>query len=203
MHERSLEMDARTNCCGLLLGNEQGLSPLMLVSVFIGVMALVGMYLLLFLKHYKRCPPNRLLVIWGRADSRNSLKVMHGGAQFVLPLLQDYAYLSLEPINVELSLSTHAGAAGPGIALPRKFTVAISTVPELSRTAAVRLLGLNTKEIVGRAEEIIGCAIAHTLDSISGADRDVDREAFYRELDSKISSGLKELGLELVSMKRV
>ncbi len=105
-------------------------------------------------------------------------------------------------MDVELSLSAESGAKRPGLALPRKFTVAISTAPELARTAAVRLLGLTTMEIGCRAEEIIGRALGQVIDSASDTEKGVDQEAFYRELESKISSGLQVLGLELVSIKR-
>lgn len=163
---------------------------------------LLGSYVLLLMKQYKRCPPNRLLVIFGHTGRDCGLKLIHGGAVFVVPLLQSYAYLSLEPIDVSLSLSTESGTKRLGFPLPQKFTVAIGTAPELAQTAAARLLGLTVTEIGSRAEEVIGSALARTIE---GADRiasDFGREAFYAKLESEIRSGLTALGLELVSLKR-
>jgi flotillin len=40
------------------------------------------------MKQYKRCPPNRLLVIFGKTSSGGPV-IIHGGAVFVVPLLQD------------------------------------------------------------------------------------------------------------------
>src|SRR6185437_16533545 len=53
---------------------------------------------------YKRCPSNRVLVIFGKSASGEASKCIHGGAAFVMPLLQDYAWLSLEPIQIEIPL---------------------------------------------------------------------------------------------------
>ena len=55
-------------------------------------------------KRYKRCPSNRVLVIYGKTGGGNAAKCVHGGAAFVFPLIQDYAYLSLEPIQIEIPL---------------------------------------------------------------------------------------------------
>jgi len=203
LYSRAAKMFRQFNPCGLLAAN--GDRPSSLVAVVAGMVLvafLFGSYLLLLMRQYKRCPPNRLLVIFGQTGPGGGLKIIHGGAAFVVPLIQSYAYLSLEPIDVSLSLSTQSGTKRLEFPLPQKFTVAIGTEPELAQTAAARLLGLTVEEIGRRAEEVIGSALARTID---GADRmagDIGREAFYAKLESEIRSGLKSLGLELVSLKR-
>jgi flotillin len=187
---------------GLLAAHDSGTPafPAAYVAVAAVVTAVLFFSLLLLLtKQYKRCPPNRLLVIFGKTSSGGPV-VVHGGAVFVVPLLQDYAYLSLEPIDVELSLSSKSGTGSLGFAVPHKFTVAISTVPALAQAAAVRLLGSSATEIKSRAEEIIGSALGRTIEAAT--ESCVDRDAFYTKLESEIGSGLKTLGLELVSLKR-
>ena len=39
------------------------------------------------------------LVVYGRVGTNKAAKCLHGGGAFVWPLIQDYAYLSLEPIQ--------------------------------------------------------------------------------------------------------
>ena len=133
-------MPKQLSLCGLLAATDGSLALFYLIVPIGFMVVMLAAILLLLLKYYKRCPPNCLLVIWGRTDIRGTPRVLHGGAVFVLPLLQDFAYMSLEPIDVELSLSTQSGNKSPQFALPRKFTVAIGTAPELARTAATRLL---------------------------------------------------------------
>ena len=61
--------------------------------------------LIMVLKQFRRCPSNRVLVIFGSRTGRSgAAKTIHGGAALVLPLVQDYAYLSLEPIQIEIPL---------------------------------------------------------------------------------------------------
>ena len=63
---------------------------------------------MLVTSRYKRCPSNRVLVIYGKVGGGNTAKCIHGGAAFVWPLIQDYAYLSLEPIQIEIPLTRRA-----------------------------------------------------------------------------------------------
>src|SRR3569623_1158450 len=68
----------------------------MVAILFFGMVMLVR-------KQYKRCPSNRVLVIYGgRLGKSGAAKTIHGGSAFVMPLIQDYAYLSLEPIQIEV-----------------------------------------------------------------------------------------------------
>ena len=78
----------------------------------LGIAAAVLFGLVFFLmlaKQYKRCPSNKVLVIYGRVKSGTSAKCLHGGGAFVMPLVQSYDYLHLDPIqavfSVELSVS--------------------------------------------------------------------------------------------------
>ena len=67
----------------------------------------------LFTARYKRCPSNRVLVIYGKAGGGEAAKWIHGGAKFVLPLVQDFAYLNLEPIQIEIPLRGAVGGKYP------------------------------------------------------------------------------------------
>src|SRR6476646_8485180 len=78
--------------------------PWPLVAAVAAAVVLFGM-LLFVAKRYKRCPSNRVLVIYGKTASGNAAKCVHGGAAFVIALIQDYAYLSLEPIQIEVLLN--------------------------------------------------------------------------------------------------
>ena len=60
--------------------------------VLAGFVALVFFSTIILLKaNYKRCPSNRVLVIFGKTGKGQAAKTIHGGAAFVLPLIQDYA----------------------------------------------------------------------------------------------------------------
>src|SRR5262249_35070681 len=114
--------------------------PWPLVAAVAAAVVLFGM-LLFVAKRYKRCPSNRVLVIYGKAARGNAARCVHGGAAFVIPLIQDFAYLNLEPIQIEVPLKGALSIENIRVNVPSVFTVAIGTDSETMQNAAIRLLG--------------------------------------------------------------
>ncbi len=194
-----------SDCVFLAIPGNRVPSWTFLIVMIVAVATLFLSTMLFLLTNYKRCPPNRLLVIFGRTGPGDGMKLVYGGAAFVLPLLQDYAYLSLEPIDVEVSLAEQPEETRLGFRLPRKFTVAIGTSADLAQTAAMRLLGITIPEIQRRAEEAIGSALARTIDTLVPTPTPETNTAsvVVERLEREIASALKGLGLELLSMQRL
>ena len=88
-------------------------STITLIAITAGVagVLIVG-FLLLLISQYKRCPSNKVLVIYGKTGKGQASLSIHGGAKFVWPIVQDFTFLSLEPIQIEIplrgALSSHA-----------------------------------------------------------------------------------------------
>ena len=57
-----------------------------------------------FIRRYKRCPSDRILVVYGKVGGGNSARCIHGGAAFIWPVIQDYQFLDLTPISIEVNL---------------------------------------------------------------------------------------------------
>src|SRR5262245_15394919 len=98
--------------------------PWPLVAAVVAAIIVFGM-LMFVAKRYKRCPSNRVLVIYGKTASGNAAKCVHGGAAFVIPLIQDFAYLSLEPIQIEVPLKGALSIENIRVNVPSVFSVAI------------------------------------------------------------------------------
>src|SRR5207244_2261555 len=128
--------------------------PIMAVTA-VAVTLLAFSFLMLLVRRYKRCPSNRVLVIFGKVGGGNTARCIHGGAAFVWPLVQDHAFLSLEPIQIEVPLKGALSMENIRVNVPSIFTVAIGTDPEVMQNAAIRLLGLNTPQIKQQAGDII------------------------------------------------
>ena len=128
--------------------------PWPLVGAIAFAVVIFGM-LMFVAKRYKRCPSNRVLVIFGKTTSGNAAKCVHGGAAFVIPLIQDYAYLNLEPIQIEVPLKGALSIENIRVNVPSVFTVAIGTDAETMQNASIRLLGLDTEDIKQQAGDII------------------------------------------------
>ncbi len=169
------------------------------VAVFLGVVMLVG-FVLLVSKQYKRCPSNRVLVIYGRTSSGQSSRCIHGGAAFVIPLLQDYQYLSLEPIQIEVPLRGALSSENIRVNVPSVFTVAIDTKPAVMQQAAIRLLGLSIQEIRKQAEEIIFGQLRQVLASMGIEEINRDRDTFLEHIQHSLEPELNKIGLQLINV---
>src|SRR5947209_7037149 len=112
-------------------------------------------FVVLLVNRYKRCPSNRVLVIYGKTGGGNAAKCIHGGAAFVVPLIQDFAYLDLDPIQIEVPLKGALSMENIRVNVPSVFTVAIGTDAQTMQNAAIRLLGLDTQEVKEQARDII------------------------------------------------
>ncbi len=58
-----------------------------------------------FARRYRRCPSDKILVVYGKIAGGStglSARCYHGGASFVWPIIQDYQFLDLTPIPIEM-----------------------------------------------------------------------------------------------------
>jgi flotillin len=169
--------------------------------VLAGFVALVFFSTIILLKaNYKRCSSNQVLVIFGRTIKGEAARTIHGGAKFVIPLLQDYRYLSLEPIQIEIPLRGALSGENIRVNVPSVFTVAIGTQPDVMTNAAIRLLELSTDEIRKQAEEIIFGQLRQVIASMKIEDINRDRDTFLQHIQNSVEPELKKIGLVLINV---
>ncbi|MBI1382208.1 MAG: flotillin family protein [Planctomycetaceae bacterium] len=164
-----------------------------IVVIFFGLVVTLA-------RRYKRCPSNRVLVVYGRSKSGKVAKTMHGGGTLVLPLIQDYAFLSLDPIQIEVPLENALSMENIRISVPSVFTVAIGTEPSIMNNAAIRLLGLTTKDISKQAEDIIFGQLRQVIASMLIEDINRDREQFLQSIQNSLEPELAKIGLVLINV---
>jgi flotillin len=158
-------------------------------------------FVILLTRRYKRCPSNRVLVIFGKAGrGGEAAQCIHGGAKFVWPLIQDFAYLNLEPMQIEIPLRGALSMENIRVNVPSVFTVAIGTTPEVMSNAAIRLLGLGSKEIEKQAVEIIFGQMRQVIASMKIEDINRDRDTFLHHVQSSLEPELKKVGLVLINV---
>ncbi len=158
-------------------------------------------FVMLLLKQYKRCPSNRVLVIYGKSGGRQEAATcIHGGAKFVVPLIQDYAWLSLEPMQIEIPLRGALSMENIRVNVPSVFTVAVGTAPELMQNAAIRLLGLNRMQISKQAEDMIFGQLRQVIASMQIEDINRDRDKFLEAVQNSLEPELRKIGLVLINV---
>jgi len=167
---------------------------------FVLVMMFLLTALALLLKYYKRCPSNRVLVIYGKTKRDEAARCIAGGATLVVPLVQDYAWLSLEPMQIEIPLRGALSSENIRVNVPSVFTVAIGTTKELMNNAAIRLLGLNPGQIKKQAEEIIFGQLRQVIASMLIEDINRDRDTFLSHIQNSLEPELLKIGLVLINV---
>lgn len=161
---------------------------------------IVFSFLMLLANRFKRCPSNRVLVIYGMAGKGNAVKCVHGGATFVIPLIQDCDYLSLEPIQIEIPLRGALSAENIRVNVPSVFTVAVGTTPEVMNNAAIRLLGLKRADVEKQAQEIIFGQLRQVIASMRIEDINRDRDTFLSHIQNSLEPELRKIGLVLINV---
>ena len=166
------------------------------------ILAVMGLltFVIIVAKQYKRCPSNRVLVIYGRTGGGRAARTVHGGAAFVVPLIQDYAYLSLEPIQIEIPLRGALSIENIRVNVPSVFTVAVGTEPAVMQNSSIRLLGLSVSEVRKQAEEIIFGQLRQVIASMKIEDINRDRETFLNHIQTSLEPELNKVGLVLINV---
>ncbi len=177
----------------------QGVSPWLVAAGVFGGMILF-ILLVFFVRCYRRCPSNRVLVIYGKNKGGGTSVCIHGGAKFVYPIFQDYAYLQLEPMQIEIPLRGALSIENIRVNVPSVFTVAIGTTNELMNNAAIRLLGLPRKDIAKQAEDIIFGQLRQVIASMQIEEINRDRESFLTNITTSLEPELRKIGLVLINV---
>ncbi len=151
-------------------------------------------------RRYKRCPSNRILVIYGKTSAGQVSRTKHGGGAFIIPLIQDYEYLSLDPMQIEIPLEGALSIENIRVSVPSVFTVAVGTDQETMYNAAIRLLGLTNAEIMKQAEDIIFGQLRQVIASMRIEEINRDRDVFLSSIQSSLEPELKKIGLVLINV---
>lgn len=164
-----------------------------------GVVIIFGAFMVLA-RRYKRCPSNRILIIYGKTSGGRSAKTLHGGGAFVWPLIQSYAELSLDPMQIETPLEGALSIENIRVSVPSVFTVAIGTATEQMNNAAVRLLGLSTAGIMKQAEDIIFGQLRQVIAGMRIEEINRDRDSFLGRIQENLEPELEKIGLILINV---
>ncbi len=159
----------------------------------------------LILSRYKRCPSDKILVIYGKvgtgSDGTNrSAKCIHGGAAFIWPIVQAYEFLDLTPMSLSVDLRNALSRQNIRVDVPSRFTVGISTEVGVMQNAAERLLGMKLDEIKQIAEDIIFGQMRLIIATMDIEEINTDRDKFLDAVSGNVETELKKIGLRLINV---
>ena len=176
-----------------------GLPVALLGGVALVLLVLFSLFVL-FVTRYKRCPANRVLVISGKVGGGRSAKTLSGGGALVWPVIQQYDYLSLLPITVDVNLTDALSFENIRVRVPSVFTVAIGHTEEMQQNAAMRLLGLSEADVKSQAADIVFGQMRQVIASMEIEKINRDRESFLKHIQEALEPELKKLGLVLLNV---
>ena len=161
--------------------------------------------LLVVLARYRRCPSDKVLVIYGKVGTNKdgttrSAKCIHGGAAFIWPVIQSYEYLDLTPMSINVDLTNALSHQNIRVDVPSRFTVGISVEPGVMQNAAERLLGLRLNEIQELAKDIIFGQLRLVIATMDIEEINTDRDKFLEAVSHNVETELKKIGLRLINV---
>lgn len=175
------------------------------LTLILIIVAVLFVTLSAILRRYKRCPSDKILVIYGRTGKNahggnSSAKCVHGGAAFIWPVFQSYEFLDLKPISIECNLTNALSKQNIRVDVPCRFTVGISTDPDTMTNAAERLLGLTTDNIQNIATDILFGQLRLVIATMDIEEINSDRDKFLSNVSANVEAELRKIGLKLINV---
>ena len=178
------------------------MEPVIIICVIVVVLFAAIMAIL---SRYRKCPSDKVLVIYGKVGTdkngqARSARCIHGGAAFIVPIIQSYEYMDLTPISINVDLKNALSKQNIRIDVPSRFTVGISTEPGVMQNAAERLLGLKLIEIQELAKDIIFGQLRLIIATMDIEEINSDRDKFLLAVSNNVEIELKKIGLKLINV---
>lgn len=164
------------------------------------ILFVIILLLVFFISRYKRCPSDKILVVYGKTGSESAAKCYAGGATFVWPVIQDYKYMDLTPMSIDVNLVDALSKQNIRVSVPAQFTVGISNKPNLMIAAAERVLGLKRDDIASLAHDIIMGQMRLVIANMDIEELNTDRDKFVESVFTNIGIELHKIGLELINV---
>ena len=170
------------------------------LAVIISFILVILGTLVFFFSRYKRCPSDKILVVYGKTGGGRSSKCIHGGATFIMPLIQASEWLDLTPIPIDIKLEGALSKQNIRVNTPSTFTVGISTEKGVMENAAERLLGQNLAQIQELARDIIFGQMRVVIATMDIESINADRDLLIDKITNGVEVELTKVGLRLINV---
>lgn len=178
------------------------------VIVLLVVLTFIGL-----LSRYRKCASDEILVVFGKAGKKKVInektgkseevilpsKIIHGGGTFVMPVIQDWAKMSLKPIQIQVNVS---GVSSQMIKvnIPVTLTTGIGTTQVLMQNAASRFLTAKTSEISDQIKDILIGEVRSLMATMTIEEINADRIKFIGKAKENIESELNKVGFSIINI---
>lgn len=162
--------------------------------VGVGITGFLGMVL----STYKKCPSDSLLVRYGVGGT----KILEGKGTLVIPFLQSYKLMSLNPHNLDIALDEDSGVATKDkirIEVEADATFAISKEENERIIATERLLNFKEEKTVNLVKEILTGQLRSIVSEMNFEDLLENRKKLMEKVSESTEVELSKFGLDLMN----
>lgn len=176
---------------------------LILLIAVLAIVAGVFAPILLYSWRYKKVPPDRAMVVYGRRQiGKKGYQVISGGAKFIVPIIESYEFLPLDVRTLDVNVNdivTDVARSGAKVNIKTVAQVKVSSDPATMDTAAEHLLHKSDSEINEIAMKTLeghvrGVCATLTVELINS-----DRDAISSQIQTMAAADLKNMGIDIRS----
>lgn len=176
------------------------------VVILLAVLTIIGL-----LSRYRKCASDEILVVFGKAGKKKVVnektgkteevilpsKIIHGGGTFVMPVIQDWAKMSLKPIQVMVE---GVSSQMIKVRIPVTLTTGIGTDQVLMQNAASRFLTAKTSEISDQIKDILIGEVRSLMATMTIEEINADRIKFIGKAKENIETELNKVGFSIINI---
>lgn len=154
---------------------------------------------------------DEILVVFGKAGKKKVVnektgkteevilpsKIIHGGGTFVMPVIQDWAKMSLKPIQIQVE---GVSSQMIKVRIPVTLTTGIGTDQVLMQNAASRFLTAKTSEISDQIKDILIGEVRSLMATMTIEEINADRIKFIGKAKENIETELNKVGFSIINI---
>lgn len=169
-------------------------------SILTPVIAGVAIIILLFVIFkvcYRKCPPNKAMVVTGARGAKTYI----GRAKLVIPFVQRVDYMSLENIQVDfVSKSEIPTQDAINIRVDAVANMSIDQDPDVLKIAASKFLGYSITDIQETVAPVLEGNIREIISQVKLVDLiKGDKKVLAEKITENVSPNLRDMGLKLTT----
>lgn len=171
----------------------------------IGIAVICVLVLAFILSGIKRCPPGKIMVIFGHMPYKNGRKAdfrcYNGGCHFVFPVVQSYKLIDTGRFPVNVAFTDVVCKDGAVITFYGMLTMAVSVKKGLMEKAARYLVELSGDDISELMEKVTERMITQAVHEASSGQIFSDKNTFVNRALHSLEGYISEMGIEVVKCR--
>lgn len=166
--------------------------------VMLGLLLAALSAFMVFARNYRKCPPNKVLVVYGRKNKEGQgFRLITGGSALVMPLLESFTEIGLENFSVEAAVVKTPNADGVPVSVDAVANVKVSSDPKLLSKAVERMLGKRPEEIKAMLKVTLDGLLRQIIGTLTIEEMVKDREKLAQGVLNNALTELNKLGFDI------